>query len=297
MISVIIPFYNEKENLETLIFSLDKELQSLKKPYEIILVDDGSTDGFKLPLKKKEIKLISHRKKLGKGEALKTGLQKTQGDIIFFMDADWQDHPSEIKKFLAKIEEGYHFVNGKRVNRQDNFLVKTYSFFANLFLKKVMRSPYSDINCGFKAFKKEVIKDFVFYGNNFRFFPLVVFYQGFKVGEVEVKNYPRRFGKSKFGSQKILIGIFDMITAYFLYKFSEKPIHFFGMFGFFIFSIGFLILMILAVERLFFGVLLYRRPILFLGLLLTIVGVQIISTGILGELIVYLNKKSGRERS
>jgi len=303
MISVIIPFYNEKESLPILIESLIFELNRLKKEYEIVLVDDGSDENSKfkihpptwrakLQLKIKNLKLIEHRKRKGKGEALKTGIENSKGEILVFMDADLQDDPKDLPKFLKKIEEGYDFVNGYRVNRQDNFLVKIYSKVASWFLKTFLSSPFSDINCGFKVFKRYVLTDFVFYSNNFRFFPLFVFYQGFKVTEVPVFNHPRRFGKSKFGSKKLFIGIFDMLTAYFLYKFSEKPLHFFGILGGIISLFGFLILVILAYERIFYNILLYRRPILWLGVLLIIIGIQIISTGIIGELMVYLNKKN-----
>jgi len=292
MLSIIIPFYNEKENLPLLINSLKEELKKIKIKYEIIFVDDGSNDNYDKNLfNKKNLKLFFHHKRLGKGMALKTGINKNNGDLICFMDADLQDDPKDLKKFIDKINQGFDFVNGYRLKRQDSFLVKIYSKLAQLFLKKFLKSPYSDINCGFKMFKKEVIEDFIFYGNNFRFFPLYVYYQGFKVNEVVVNNQPRRYGKTKFGKGKLIIGIFDTLTAYFLYKFSEKPLHFFGVVGGIFFIIGFLISLYLTIERLFFNVLLYRRPILFLGVLLIIVGVQIIMTGIIGELIVYLNKK------
>ncbi len=292
MLSIIIPFYNEKENLPLLINSLKEELKKIKIKYEIIFVDDGSNDNYDKNLfNKKNLKLFFHHKRLGKGMALKTGINKNNGDLICFMDADLQDDPKDLKKFIDKINQGFDFVNGYRLKRQDSFLVKIYSKLAQLFLKKFLKSPYSDINCGFKMFKKEVIEDFIFYGNNFRFFPLYVYYQGFKVNEVVINNQPRRYGKTKFGKGKLIIGIFDTLTAYFLYKFSEKPLHFFGVVGGIFFIIGFLISLYLTIERLFFNVLLYRRPILFLGVLLIIVGVQIIMTGIIGELIVYLNKK------
>ena len=296
MISVIVPFYNEKESLPILIDSLALELNRLKREYEIVLVDDGSRDNFQFSIfnfqKNKKIKLITHKKRKGKGDALKTGVENAKGEILVFMDADLQDDPKDLPKFLKKMEEGYDFVNGYRINRKENFLVKLYSRIASFFLKVFLHSPFSDINCGFKAFRREVLKDFVFYGNNFRFFPLFVFYQGFKVAEVPVVNHPRRFGKSKFGAKKIFIGIFDLLNAYFLYKFSEKPLHFFGMLGGAISLVGFLILFYLAYERIFHQMFLYRRPILWLGILLVIIGIQIIATGIIGELMVYLSKKN-----
>ncbi len=293
MISVIIPFHNEEKNLPILINSLTNVLKNIKENWEVILVDDGSSDNYdsKLKMQKAKLKIVKHKKKLGKGEAIKTGIENSQGEILIFMDADLQDDPVDLPKFLEKLNEGYDIVNGVRKIRKDNFFVKFYSFLASKFLKIFLHSPYTDINCGFKAFRREVLKNFVFYGNNFRFFPLFVFYNGFKVTEVEVKNNPRRFGKSKFGSGKLMIGIFDTLTAYFLYKFSEKPLHFFGIIGSCLFIIGFLISLYLAVERIFFNVLLYRRPVLLLGILLIIVGIQIVMTGIIGELVVYLSKK------
>jgi len=299
MISIIIPFFNEKENLPVLIEQLINQLDKLKKEYEIIFVDDGSIDNFQFSIfnfhSNSNIKYIKHKKRLGKGQALKTGIENSSGDIIVFMDGDLQDDPKDLPKLLKKIEEGYDFVNGIRVGRQDNFLVKSYSLLAAKFLQTFLHSPYTDINCGFKAFKRKVLQDFVFYGNNFRFFPLYVFYNGYKVTEIEVKNNPRRFDKSKFGPGKLVTGIFDTLTAYFLYQFAERPLHFFGTIGAILFSIGFLISLYLTIEKLFFGVLLVTRPLLWLGILLIIIGIQIGMTGIIGELIVYLSKKSNNK--
>ncbi|MBI5127038.1 glycosyltransferase family 2 protein [Candidatus Roizmanbacteria bacterium] len=291
MISVIIPFYNEKENLPTLIDGLTKVLKG--RDYEILLIDDGSVDKYQISNIKYQIniKLVKHKKRLGKGQALKTGIENSSGDTIIFMDADLQDEPKDLPAFIEKIDQGYDFVNGIRKKREDNELVKFYSRLAKNFLQFFLHSPYTDINCGFKAFRREVIKDFVFYGNNFRFFPLYVSYNGYKVTEIEVKNNPRRFGKSKFGPSKLVTGVFDTLTAYFLYKFAEKPLHFFGTIGGIIFFVGFFISFYLTIERLFFGVLLVTRPLLWLGILLIIIGIQVGMTGIIGELIVYLSKK------
>jgi len=294
MISIIIPFYNEKENISVLIDRLIDTLKKIDQKWEVVLVDDGSDDAFasKLKVKSEKLKVISHRKRLGKGVALKTGIENSVGDVIVFMDGDLQDDPVDLPKLLEKINEGYDLVNGIREKRKDNLLVKFYSKIVSWFLKIFLNSPYTDINCGYKVFKKEVLKDFIFYGNNFRFFPLAVYYNGFKVTEINVKNNKRKFGKSKFGPNKLFTGLLDTLTAYFLFKFSEKPLHFFGMIGGILFFIGFLISFYLTIERLFFGVLLYQRPLLQLGILLIIVGIQIVMTGIIGELIVFLNKKT-----
>ena len=290
MISIIIPFYNEAENLAILLKEIKTELKKLDREYEVILVDDGSNDSYKLP-SQENISLLIHKKRLGKGQALSTGLNKARGDIIIFMDGDLQDDPADIKKFLSRIEDGVDFVNGIRTERKDSFIVKLYSNLARLFLQKFLKSPYTDINCGFKAFKKEAIDDFTFYGNNFRFLPLSVFLKGYKVDEIKVKNRSRQFGKSKFGAGKLLFGVFDTLTAYFIFKFAENPLHFFGPIGGLFFAIGFIISLYLSIERIFYHVLLYRRPILQLAILLMIVGIQIVMTGIIGELIVYLNQK------
>src|SRR3989339_2163152 len=290
MISIIIPFYNEKDSLSILVGLLVKQLKN--KEFEIILVDDGSTDNFHPPADGSNFKFLKHKKPLGKGQALKTGIENSIGEIIVFMDGDLQDDPVDLPRLLKKIDEGYDFVNGIREKRNDNLIVKFYSKIVAWFLKTFLNSPYTDINCGYKVFNRKVLKDFVFYGNNFRFFPLAVFYNGYKVTEINVKNNKRMFGKSKFGPGKLFTGLLDTLTAYFLFKFSEKPLHFFGIAGGVTFFVGFVIALYLTIERLFFGVLLVTRPLLWLGILLIIIGIQIGMTGIIGELIVYLNHKS-----
>jgi len=296
MISIIIPFFNEKENLEKLYWELTEQLSKLKQEHEIVFINDGSTDKSLsivegLSKNNNNLKIISFKKRQGKGKALNTGLEMASGDLICFMDADLQDDPKDLEKFIKKINEGYDFVNGKRSSRKENFLVKFYSKLVNSFLRLVLKSPLSDINCGFKLFKKSVAIDIDLYSNNFRFLPLAAYFKGFNVTEVEVNNRPRIYGKSKFGPGKLFIGMIDTLTATFIYKFAENPLHFFGIIGGFLSMLGFVILFVLGIERIFFQQLLYRRPMLFLGIVLLIVGVQIVMTGILGELIVYLNKK------
>lgn len=294
-ISVIIPFHNEKENLPILIDKLKTRFAGLNKLYEVILIDDGSLDDYisliQHMIDNKTIQLLKLNRQMGKGKALAEGLTQASGDAILFMDADLQDDPEDISLFINKIEAGYDFVNGHRYIRKDNFIIKIYSSSARWFLRKYLHSPFSDINCGFKIFRKKILEDIVLYGNNFRFLPLAAFYEGYRVGEVSVRNKPRIYGKSKYGIQKLFTGGIDMISAYFLYTFAEKPLHFFGSIGVTFCGIGGLVLAWVTYERLFMGVLLYKRPALQYAIFLIILGIQIIMTGIIGELIVYLHNK------
>lgn len=300
-LSIIIPFHNEAENLPELLKSLEKQLEPHHDAtlhhlqYEIVLVDDGSLDDYRPGitdyLSRDHIKLVKMGRQMGKGKALNAGIRQSEGDLIAFMDADLQDDPADLASFLEKIHEGYDLVNGVRFDRQDNTLVKVYSRTAGWFLKTYLHSPFTDINCGFKMFRRTLLSDIAIYGNNFRFFPLAAFYEGYKVSEVKVHNRPRLHGASKYGAKKLFIGLIDMASAYFLYKFAEQPLHFFGSIGSVFTGFGLLALTIITYQRIFEGVLLYRRPALQYATFLIILGIQIIMTGILGELTVYLHKK------
>jgi glycosyltransferase involved in cell wall biosynthesis len=288
MISIIIPFYNEEENIPTLLEEIEEAMHSQKEAYEIVLVDDGSQKKYKLGGQKNEtIQLLTHRKRIGKGAALKTGIQAARGDTVIFMDGDLQDDPHDIPLFLTELGKGNELVNGVRAQRSDSFLIRFYSSFANNVLRRIFKSPFTDINCGFKACKREVLEDAPLYANNFRFLPLWVALHGYQVSEVAVHNRKRIHGKSKFGTTKVFVGMLDMMTAYFVYRFAEKPLHFFGMIGGTIFSLGFFISLYLSIERIFYHVLLYRRPLLWLGIVLMIIGIQFIMTGLIADLIVY----------
>jgi len=273
--------------------------EAYRYDYEILFIDDGSTDESKEKVKEimekdHHIFLHVHKKQFGKGQALQTGLQHSKGDELVFMDGDLQDDPGDIPALIQKLHEGNDLINGIRTKRKDNSVIKIYSHIANIVLHRFLHSPFTDINCGFKIFKKEITKDIPFYGNSFRFFPLAVYLKGYKVSEIPVHNRQRKYGKTKYGMKKLLIGMLDMVTAYFLFRFAERPLHFFGVIGGVFFIIGFLVSLYLSFERIFFNVLLYRRPALLFGILMIIVGIQIGMTGIIGELIVYLNKKGNK---
>ena len=292
MISVLIPFFNEKENIPLLLERLIPVLKGIGEEYEVIFVDDGSTDGSGRDIEKlPHVHFLRHRRQMGKGAALATAFQQSKGDTIIFMDCDLEDEPEEIPHFMEKIREGYDLVNGMRKDRQHTGIIKAYSSVANSFIRSFLRSPFHDVNCGFKAINRAVLELIPLYGNNFRFLPLGAFYEGFKVTEIGVSHKKRIHGVSKFGANKVFIGFIDTITAYFIYRFSERPLHFFGIIGAASSGVGTLILIWLGIERIVFNHNIYRRPILFLGMLLVIIGVQIAATGLLGELMVYLKRK------
>jgi len=297
MISIIIPFYNEKDSLPILLEKLNHVLKGIKENAEIILVDDGSKDGLVVGswLSDIKCKVITHRKRMGKGRALSDGFKVAAGETLVFMDADLQDNPEELPKFLEKIKAGYELVNGWRKKRKDNFS-KTFpsAIFNRLILKTLFKSKFNDINCGYKVMQRQVLENIILYGDNYRFLPIIAEHEGFKTTEVIIKHNPRLYGKSKYGFWRLFFGMIDTLTTYFIYRFSEQPLHFFSPIGSVLFGIGFLISLFLSISRIFYNTLLYRRPILQLGILLMIVGIQIIMTGVVAELIVYLDKKKNK---
>lgn len=292
MISIIIPFYNEESSLSLLCQKIIAVMEKEQLDFELIFVNDGSTDSPSLKINNNHVKIISHRKRLGKGKALLTGFENSVGDIIAFIDADLQNDPQDLPRLIKKINDGYDFVNGWRKYRKDPLAKTLPSSIFNLILLKVfLQSKIHDVNCGLKIMRRSVLENIPLYGDNYRFLPIIAQGEGFKTTEVIVSHYERKYGKSKYGIFRLFFGLWDTLTTYFIYKFSEKPLHFFGTIGSAFFLIGFIYALILSIQRLFFGVLLYRRPALLLAILLIIVGIQIIMTGIIGELIVYLKKR------
>ncbi len=284
-LSLVLPVFNERESLQELNQKILDSVIFLNEKFEIIYVDDGSEDGSLLEMQKikqnnpnKNIKIVRLRKNLGRSFALAAGFEVASGDIIISMDADLQDDPSEIIRFVQKIEEGFDIVSGWKKNRQDPKSKIIQSKLFNGFVRLCSGIKLNDINSGYKAYKKEVVKSIKLYGELHRFLPLLAIERGFnKICEIEVKHYPRRFGKSKFGWQRFIRAFWDFITVMFLLKFYQKPMHFFGYA-----SLFFLILSILSVFLSFT----FRsiNPLLFL--ILVFIIVQPIFLGILGEIII-----------
>lgn len=301
IISVIIPVLNEEENLNTLYLKVKSALDSIKKDYEIIFIDDGSGDESFSILKsiyiknKKRVKLIKFRKRFGKGAALSCGFDYSKGEYIVTLDSDLQDDPDEIPKLLLKLDEGYDVVSGWKLKRKDPLLKKFFSFFFNILASLVMGKRIHDINCGIKAYKRSVLEEVNLYGDFYRFIPLIAYRKGFKVFEIPVRHFPRKYGKTKYGWKRLVGGSLDLLTIFFITYYQSKPSHFFGTMGLILFFIGFIIDLFLTFIRITTGTFQGHIPLLLFGMLLIIVGVQLISLGLLGEL--YLINAEKREYS
>lgn len=292
-LSVIIPLKNESESLPTLYKELVESLNSIKKEYEIIFVDDGSVDdSFKIleNLKSKDdrIKIIKLRANFGKSYALDKGFEKATGEIIITLDADLQDDPNEIPKLLEKINEGYDFVNGWRKKRSDSTTKKMSSYLFNKGTALISGVKLHDFNCGLKAFRKEVAGELYLRGELHRFIPVLAAKNKFRVTEVVVNHRPRKFGESKFGKlglKRSWKGIIDLLTAIFVTDYLNKPAHFFGAIGLSFFLIGFFMDFYVTFIKLTTGTTQGKIPLLLAGILFILLGVQLISTGLIAEMI------------
>lgn len=271
-------------------------MKSLKKSYEVIFIDDGSTDDTlniirKLHKKDSRVKGIKLRGNFGKSIALQTGFDHAKGQIILTLDADLQDDPKEIPNFIKKLDEGFDLVSGWKKVRHDP-LSKTFpSKIGNWLTRTLTRVKIHDLNCGFKAYRKEVTDNLHLYGELYKYIPVLAEKQNFNVGEIIVSHRPRKFGKSKFGWERNIKGFLDMLTVVFLTIYMQKPAHFFGTFGLVSFFSGFAIGLYITYLRITTGSIQFRHPLLYLGMLLMIIGIQLLTTGLVAELILSFNQK------
>lgn len=291
-LSVIIPLYNEAENISELYGKLKHSLSKLNENYEIIFIDDGSGDESADILKKiaendSKIKVIRFAKNFGQTAAISAGFKNSQGEIIIPMDADLQNDPEDIPKFLAKIEEGYDVVAGWRKNRKDKFLTKTLpSKIANKIISRITKVRLHDYGCTMKACKKNVMENIALYGEMHRFIPAYTSWVGAKVAEIETTHHPRKFGKTKYNLGKTLNVILDTVTVKFLGSYLNKPMHFFGGIGFIALFSAFITAGAAVYLRIFSGMHLTRSPLLLFSTFLGIIGVLFILMGLLAEIIV-----------
>jgi len=299
-LSVVIPVYNEEENIQLLHERLKNALDSLKKEYEIIFVDDGSTDQTLSLLEKiqavdKNVIILSLRRNFGQTAAFAAGFDFARGDVVVTMDGDLQNDPADIPKLLELIKDN-DLVSGWRKKRKDPFFTRRLpSMAANWLISNVTGVKLHDYGCSLKAYKREVIKNLKLYGEMHRFIPAVASWYGVRVAEVETVHHPRMHGKSKYGISRTIKVVLDLITVKFLQSFSTKPIQFFGPVGVLSGFLGFLILLYLSMDKILFGHDIGGRPLLLLGALLIIVGIQLIGMGLLGEMLVRVYHESQRK--
>lgn len=292
MLSIVIPLYNEEESVSRLYDRLTKTLSKLKTDYEIIIVDDGSTDKSFGILKKfhdrdSRLKVISFRRNFGQTAAMSAGFDQAQGDVIVTIDADLQNPPEEVPKLLKKIDQGFDIVSGWRKKRKDRFLTRLIpSKIANFLISTLTGVKLHDYGCSLKAYRKEVVKNINLYGEMHRFLPAVASSIGVRVAEVEVSHEPRRYGKSKYGLSRTLRVFLDLIMLKFLLSFQTRPIQIFGLTGIISGFIGGIIGVYLTYVRLILQQSIGNRPLLMLAVLLIVLGVQLVMMGLLGELLM-----------
>ena len=301
-ISIIIPLLNEKESLLELINSIDEVMKAYSFTNEIILIDDGSTDGSweliqNLSIDKKNIKGIKFLRNYGKSQALHAGFLKSQGEVVFTMDADLQDDPKEIPEMYKMItNDNYDLVSGWKKKRYDSVLSKNIpSKIFNFAARLTSGIKLNDFNCGLKAFKRDVIKSINVYGEMHRYIPILAKNEGFKkIGQKIVNHRPRKYGKTKFGASRFLHGFLDLLTIWFISSFGKRPMHLFGSLGLLMLTTGLLFAIFLGYDKLFvnpFGKLITERPEFYISLVTMIIGSQFFSMGFIGELMLRNSNK------
>ncbi len=299
-LSIVIPLYNEEENVQILHERLKKVLDPLEKEYEILFVDDGSTDSTlsileEIQAKDKGVVVLSLRRNFGQTAAFAAGFDFARGDVIVTMDGDLQNDPADIPKLIELIKDN-DLVSGWRKKRKDPFFRRRLpSMAANWLISNVTGVKLHDYGCSLKAYRRDVIKNLKLYGEMHRFIPAVASWYGVRVAEVETVHHPRLKGRSKYGISRTIKVVLDLITVKFLQSFSTKPIQFFGPVGIMSGFLGFLISLYLAIDKLFLGHNIGGRPLLLLGALLIIVGIQLIGMGLLGEMLVRVYHESQRK--
>lgn len=291
-LSVVVPVYNEYENIPLLCDAVRKALEGLEKDWELILVNDGSKDNSMDALKDAaaadpvHVKVIGLRRNFGQTAAIAAGVDHAIGEIIVLMDADLQNDPSDIPAMLAKLDEGYDLVSGWRKDRKDPFLRSFISRIANKIICKVTGVNLHDYGCTLKAYRREVITGFRLYGEMHRFIPAFANTFGAKIVEMPVKHHPRVLGKSKYGFERIIKVILDLITVKFLSSYADKPIYLFGGAGLGLSGISFLVLLFLGIRRIFWGVSVMASPLFMLAIMVFIMGFLSILMGLIAELLV-----------
>jgi glycosyltransferase involved in cell wall biosynthesis len=300
MISVVVPLLNEERTLEALYGQIAAALDPLGEPFEVVFVDDGSTDGSRRVLarlhgEQTNVVVVHLRRNFGKAAALQAGFREARGDTVVTIDADLQDDPAEIPKLLAKLDEGFDLVSGWKTRRNDPLARRLFSRIFNWATAVVSGVRLHDVNCGLKAYKAEVVHGVRLYGELHRFVPILASYRGFRVAELPVNHRPRQHGRSRYGPERYLRGFFDLLSVTFMGRYRHRPLHLFGGLGLLLGLAGFAILAYLTAIKIG-GAGIGERPLLTLGVLLVVVGIQLVSLGLLSELITSQHEERTSER-
>jgi glycosyltransferase involved in cell wall biosynthesis len=299
-LSIVIPLFNEEENVPLLAEEIRRALDTQGVAYEVVAVDDGSIDRTWTQLESIRAQdprwvLVGLRRNFGQTAAMSAGFDHARGDVIVTLDADLQNDPADIPRLLV-LAKDFDVVSGWRKNRQDPFLSRRLpSLLANWLISQVTGVRLHDYGCTLKAYRREVVEHLHLYGEMHRFIPAIASWMGISLVEVETNHHPRRFGRSKYGIARTLRVMLDLITVKFLLSFATKPIQFFGLLGLITAGIGIAIGVYLSVLKLAFGAQIGGRPLLFLGILLIVVGVQLVMMGLLGEMLVRVYHESQRK--
>ncbi len=299
-LSVVVPLYNEEGNVEKLHQKILEACQALGKSFEIIFVDDGSKDKTAQEAQDlSPLKFIRFRRNYGQTAAFDAGIKEAKGEIIVTMDGDLQNDPADIKLLLEEMDKGYDIVSGWRFKRKDTFMKKFFSRGANLLRKILIQDNIHDSGCSLKAYKAECFKDVDLFGEMHRFIPAILQLQGYKVGEVKVSHHPRMHGKTKYNWKRALKGFVDMISVWFWRKYANRPLHLFGGIGIVMSFVGFLILLWMAAEKIFFGAALAEKIWPLIGIFFVLAGMQLFVSGLLADIMVknYYENRNGMNYS
>jgi glycosyltransferase involved in cell wall biosynthesis len=288
-LSVVVPVFNEREAVEPLLEEVEVACAQTRRSWELIFVDDGSTDGSaevleRLARERHPVRLVRLRRNFGKSSALRAGFAETRGSVVVSMDGDRQDDPAEIPALLAKLDEGYDVVSGWKQERRDPPFKRWGSRLFNRLSASLSGVPLHDVNCGIKAYRGPAIRGLDLYGEQHRLIPLIGFQRGWRVAELPVHHRPREQGRSKFGPERYVRGLLDLMGVLLIGRYQYRPLHLFGGAGLVLFLVGLLICAYLTVEKLG-GEAIGDRPLLMLGVLLIVAGIQLFTLGLVGEMI------------
>jgi glycosyltransferase involved in cell wall biosynthesis len=289
VISVVVPVYDEELTLAVLYEELEAALEPLERPWEAVFVDDGSTDGSfaaltRLHAAHGNVRVVRLRRNFGKAAALATGFAQARGDVVVTIDADLQDVPAEIPRLLTKLDEGFDLVSGWKAKRRDPWLRRALSKLFNVATSRISGLRLHDLNCGLKAYRTEVLAGLRLYGELHRFVPVLAHYRGYRVAELAVAHRERAHGRSRYGPERYLRGFLDLLTVTFIGRYRHRPLHLFGGLGLLLGAVGVGVLGYLTVLKAT-GEAIGHRPLLLLGVLLVVVGLQLFSLGLLSEMV------------